>query len=113
MSFCLPVILRQLSIDMITVPPGTLQNGAIRPGVRTSTVLLIIKPRSLVRAAIVEFEHTFAISLVVLEFALVNVSVAINKTGTRTTSHLIVYEATYVSRAIRPRVSTAPRLLIV
>ncbi len=51
-------------------------------------------------------------SLVVFEFPRVNASVPILKTGTLT-SHLIVKKATYVFRAIRPRVSTEASLLIV
>jgi hypothetical protein len=97
---------------MLTVLPVSHQNGLVLPGVRTFTVLLIIQPRSYKRAAIGEFERTFAMSLVVLEFPKVSASVPILKTGTRT-SHLIVYEATFVSCAIRPRVSTGASLLII
>jgi hypothetical protein len=97
---------------MLTVIPGSHQNGAILPGVRTFTVLQIVHPLSFVRAAIVECELTLAMSLVVLEIAHVNTTVAILKTGTRTASHLIVCPATYVFRAIRPRVSTEASLPI-
>ena len=97
---------------MLTVLPVSHQNGLVLPGVRTFTVLLIIQPRSYKRAAIGEFERTFAMSLVVLKVALVNASVAILKRGTRT-SHLIVYKTAYESRAIRPRVSTGASLLII
>jgi hypothetical protein len=97
---------------MLTVFPGSHQFGTIWPRVCTFAVLHIVHPLSFVSTAIVERERTVAMSLVVLEIAHVKATVAIVKTGTRT-SHLIVYEATYEFRAIRPRVSPVASLLIV
>jgi len=97
---------------MLTVFPGSHQFGTIWPRVRTFAVLQIVNPLSYVFTFIVERERTLAMSLAVLEIAFVRAFVAIFKTGTRT-SHLIVFEATYVLRAIRPRVSTGAILFIV
>ena len=97
---------------MHTFLPASHQNGLVFPRVCTVAVLQIVNPWSFVSTAIVECEHTVAMSLVVFEFPRVSASVPILKTGTLT-SHLIVYKTAYESRAIRPRVSTGASLLII
>ena len=96
---------------MLSVIPGSLQNGPIFPRVITSAVLHIIPPLSLVLTAIAVSERTLAISLVVLKVPIVLVTVWIVK---KTFTNLfIVFPWTYVGCSIRPRVSSLTMLLIV